>query len=96
MTIHVNIGEAKTRLSELLAAAARGEEVIVNKAGVPFATLVPTPEAMAIARDSRAAKRRAAFGCLAKKYKDHPSEAFDVPVSMTDEDFDARIARKLG
>jgi antitoxin (DNA-binding transcriptional repressor) of toxin-antitoxin stability system len=28
MTIHVNIGEAKTRLSELLAAAARGEEVI--------------------------------------------------------------------
>ncbi|MCC6942149.1 type II toxin-antitoxin system Phd/YefM family antitoxin [Novosphingobium sp.] len=96
MTIHVNIGEAKTRLSELLAAAARGEEVIVNKAGVPFATLVPTPEAMAIARDSRAAKRRAAFGCLAEKYKDHPPEAFDVPVSMTDEDFDARIARKLG
>lgn len=96
MTIHVNIGEAKTRLSELLAAAARGEEVIVNKAGVPFATLVPTPEAMAIARDLRAAKRRAAFGCLAEKYKDHPPEAFDVPVSMTDEDFDARIARKLG
>jgi prevent-host-death family protein len=96
MTIHVNIGEAKTRLSELLAAAARGEEVIVNKAGVPFATLVPTPEAIAIARDSRAAKRRAAFGCLAEKYKDHPPEAFDVPVSMTDEDFDARIARKLG
>jgi hypothetical protein len=51
---------------------------------------------MAIARDSRAAKRRAAFGCLAEKYKDHPPEAFDVPVSMTDEDFDARIARKLG
>lgn len=96
MTIHVNIGEAKTRLSELLAAAARGEEVIVNKAGVPFATLVPTPEAMAIARDSRAAHRRAAFGCLAEKYKDHPPEAFDVPVSMTNSDFHARIARKLG
>ncbi|KPF90615.1 hypothetical protein IP81_14785 [Novosphingobium sp. AAP83] len=95
MTIHVNIGEAKTRLSELLAAAARGEEVIVNKAGVPFATLVPTPEAMAMARDSRAAKRRAAFGCLAEKYKDHPPEAFDVPLSMTNEDYQARIARKL-
>lgn len=68
------------------------EEVIVNKAGVPFATLVPTSEAMAIARDSRAAKRRAAFGCLAEKYKDHPPEAFDVPLSMTDLNFDARGA----
>lgn len=95
MTIHVNIGEAKTRLSELLAAAARGEEVIVNKAGVPFVTLVPTPEAMAIARETRAAKRQAAFGCLAEKYKDYPAEAFDIPLSMTDADYDARIARKL-
>lgn len=95
MTIHVNIGEAKTRLSELLAAAACGEEVIVNKAGVPFATLVPTPEATAIARETRAAKRQAALGCLAEKYKDYPAEAFDIPLSMTDADYDARIARKL-
>lgn len=43
MTIHLNIGEAKTRLSELLAAAVRGEEVVVDKAGVPYATLVPRP-----------------------------------------------------
>lgn len=96
MTIHVNIGEAKTRLSELLAAAARGEEVVVNKAGVPFATLVPTAEALAIVRQSRAAKRLAAFGCLADKYKDHPREAFDVPRSMTDAEYEARIERKLG
>lgn len=79
MAIHVNIGEAKTRLSELLTAAARCEEVVVNKAGVPLATLVPTPEAIAIAREARAAKRLAAFGCLADKYRDQPTSAFDTP-----------------
>jgi antitoxin (DNA-binding transcriptional repressor) of toxin-antitoxin stability system len=61
MTIHVNIGEAKTRLSELLAAALRGEEVVLQRAGVPMATLVPKPEAMAIEREARAAKRKAAI-----------------------------------
>lgn len=95
MTIHVNIGEAKTRLSELLAAAARGEEVVVNKAGVPFATLVPTPEALAIARAARAAKRQSAFGCLAAKYKNQPHSAFDIPPAMTDEDYQARNERKF-
>jgi prevent-host-death family protein len=82
MTIHVNIGEAKTRLSELLAAAARGEEVVVNKAGVPFATLVPTPEALAVEREARAAKRKAAFGCLSAKYNGHRSKAFDCDINL--------------
>jgi prevent-host-death family protein len=96
MTIHVNIGEAKTRLSELLAAAARGQEVVVDKAGVPYATLVPRPEAVALEREARAAKRKAAFGCLADKYKDYPPEAFDVPPAMTDEEYEERIKRKFG
>ena len=96
MTIHVNVGEAKTRLSELLAAAVRGEEVVVNKAGVPFATIVPRPEALALEREMRAAKRKAAFGCLAEKYKDFPPEAFDISPSLTDEDYDERIKRKFG
>jgi prevent-host-death family protein len=95
MTIHVNVGEAKTRLSELLAAAARGEEVIVQKAGVPFATIVPRPEALAIEREARAAKRKAAFGCLAEKYANYPPEAFDIPPSMTDEEYEERIKRKF-
>ena len=47
MTIHVNIGEAKTRFSELCAAALRGEEVIVQNAGVPKLRLVALPEAAA-------------------------------------------------
>ena len=96
MTIHVNIGEAKTRFSELLAAAARGEEVVVNKAGVPFATIVPRPEAMAIEREARAAKRKAAIGFLAEKYAHLPPEAFNIPPSMTDEEYEERIKRKFG
>jgi prevent-host-death family protein len=45
MTIHVNIGEAKMRFSELCAAALRGEEVIVQNAGVPKLRLVPLEDA---------------------------------------------------
>ena len=36
-----NIYEAKTRLSHLVDRAAKGEEVIIAKAGVPLAKLVP-------------------------------------------------------
>lgn len=97
MTIHVNIGEAKTRLSELLAAAARGEEVVVNKAGVPYATLVPRPEAQAVEREALAAKRKAAFGFLADKYRHlHGTDALDVPPPMSDEEYEERIRRKFG
>lgn len=37
----VNIHEAKTHLSRLLVRAARGEEIIIAKAGKPIAKLVP-------------------------------------------------------
>ena len=37
----VNVHEAKTKLSELLERAHRGEEIIVAKAGKPYARLVP-------------------------------------------------------
>ena len=37
----VNIHEAKTHLSRLLARAHAGEEVIISKAGVPYAKLSP-------------------------------------------------------
>jgi prevent-host-death family protein len=36
----VNVQEAKTRLSELLARVERGEEVVIARAGVPVARLV--------------------------------------------------------
>ena len=37
----VNVAEAKAKLSELLEAALRGEEVIIAKRGKPLARLVP-------------------------------------------------------
>lgn len=62
MTIHVNIGEAKTRLSELVAAAIRGEEVVLDKAGAPQVRLVPLESAAAAERQRIAGKRAAAIG----------------------------------
>jgi prevent-host-death family protein len=41
MTVNVNIHEAKTHLSRLLEQVARGERVIISKAGQPVADLVP-------------------------------------------------------
>jgi len=37
----VNIHEAKTNLSRLLARAHAGEEIIISKAGTPYARLIP-------------------------------------------------------
>lgn len=40
MAIQANVHEAKTRFSELLERAHNGEEVIIAKAGKPYARLV--------------------------------------------------------
>jgi prevent-host-death family protein len=44
MTIQANVHEAKTHFSELLERAHKGEEVIIAKAGKPYARLVPVVE----------------------------------------------------
>ena len=41
MSKRVNIHEAKTHLSRLLARVGNGEEVIISKAGKPIARIVP-------------------------------------------------------
>ena len=41
MTIQVNVAEAKAKLSELLARAEAGEEVIIARHGKPVVTLTP-------------------------------------------------------
>jgi prevent-host-death family protein len=41
MSKTLNIYEAKTHLSALVEAAARGEEIVIAKAGKPMAKLVP-------------------------------------------------------
>jgi prevent-host-death family protein len=70
MAIHVNIGEAKTRLSELVAASLRGEEVTIARAGVPAVRLVPdtTQAPDEAGRLSEIGRRRRAFR---GKYKGH-------------------------
>jgi antitoxin (DNA-binding transcriptional repressor) of toxin-antitoxin stability system len=75
MTIHVNIGEAKTRFSELCAAALRGEEVIVQNAGVPKLRLVALPEAVAVDRTARRARIDARLAAMDKIPKRR--DAFD-------------------
>lgn len=41
MTITVNVHEAKTQFSRLLEQAHAGQEIILSKAGKPYARMVP-------------------------------------------------------
>lgn len=41
MAIQVNVQEAKTRLSQILAQAENGEDVVIARDGTPIARLVP-------------------------------------------------------
>ncbi len=93
MTIHVNIGEAKTRLSKLIAAALRGEEIVVDKDGKPQVRLVPVQSASEEERRRIAAKRRAFFGSWADAFKGYDPE---IGPAMTDEEVEERWKRKFG
>ena len=44
MAMKVNIHEAKTHFSRILARVGNGEEVIISKSGKPIARLVPIAE----------------------------------------------------
>lgn len=56
MTIHVNIAEAKAKLSGLIAATLRGEEVVIDRDGKPQVRLTPVPEAQKLDREARRRK----------------------------------------
>lgn len=60
MSLQFNIGEAKDRLSELVAAAKRGEDVIIARAGQPEVRIVAINTNAA--KLELAAKRRAFIG----------------------------------
>jgi antitoxin (DNA-binding transcriptional repressor) of toxin-antitoxin stability system len=47
----VNIHEAKTRLSQLVADVENGEEVVIARAGKPVARLVREPEGQPVLRE---------------------------------------------
>jgi prevent-host-death family protein len=85
MGIQVNIGEAKTRLSELVAAAKRGEEVVIARAGQPEVRLVPIRPEEALA--ARRAEREKWFGRHRGKLPPDFGDSFLQP-TFTDEEMD--------
>lgn len=92
MTIHVNIGEAKARLSQLVEAALKGQDVILQKAGVPKLKLVPIEDAERAERQAVARRRMANIGKHRDKYRDID---LTVPPSLTDAEIEARYKRKF-
>lgn len=92
MTIHVNIGEAKTRLSELVAASLRGEEVVLARAGKPVARIVGLQAAVEeLAAAERAARKAAWEAWVGSKAGLLPPEACDLFLepTYTDEEMEA-------
>jgi prevent-host-death family protein len=91
MGIHVNIGEAKTRLSELVAATLRGEEVILSKAGKPVAKITALDDALADAKEreraERAAKMKAWMGSGKGLFGPNAGDLFLEP-EYTDQEID--------
>ncbi len=67
--MQVNIYEAKTRLSELVEQASRGETVVIAKAGTPMAKLVPL---------SHGPKRQIKYGLM--KGEIEIADDFDAPL----------------
>lgn len=67
---YVNMHEAKTQLSRLVARVERGERVVIARDGVPVAVLSPPP---------RTSRRRAPDPLL-----DVDAYAWDGPVGATD------------
>ena len=91
MGIHVNIGEAKNRLSELVAASLRGEEVILSKAGKPVARITALDGALADAKAQeiaeRAAKMKAFIGSGKGKLGPNATKLICEP-EYTDDEID--------
>lgn len=83
MGIQLNIGQAKDRFSELVAAAERGEEVVIARAGKPVANLVGRSEA----RDVIAERRKRWMGSFAGKMPADAGDLFLEP-TFTDEEME--------
>ena len=67
--MQVNIYEAKTRLSELVEQAGRGETIIIAKSGTPIAKLVPLTDQP---------KQKIKFGSMKGEFVE--SDDFDDPL----------------
>jgi prevent-host-death family protein len=78
----VAIYEAKTHLSELLAAVELGEEVTITRRGTPIARLVAArlPESHA----DEIARRRALIARIKKNRDAAPVDGFDLQAAIED------------
>lgn len=75
MTVHFNIGAAKAQLSKLIAAALRGEEVVIDKDGVPQVRLTPVESPASMTREERERKLDEILARIDKlPIKDGPSD----------------------
>ena len=86
MATHVNIGKAKTRLSELVAAAVRGEEIVLDKAGTPQVRLVPVSDALTEDAIRIAREREAAIGMYDGDAEDPQLSLRNLKSDRTDPD----------
>jgi prevent-host-death family protein len=94
MTIHVNIAEAKARLSALVEAALDGEDVILQKSGVPKARIVPIEEADQARRAEIARRRVANIGKFREQYKGYDLSIEALKADRGDPE--ERFRRKFG
>lgn len=72
--VEVNVAQAKPRLSELIAAAERGDDVVIARAGRPAVRLVAVP----------AATRGVDFAIWRGRV--HIADDFDAPLPGVEED----------
>lgn len=86
MAMQLNMGEAKDRLSQLVAAARRGEDVVIALAGRPQVKLVPVEGIQEFEREAEIARRMSAFGMFKDKYNVEAVER--ATASMSDEDLE--------
>ena len=68
MTRHFNVGEAKAKLSQLIAAVRRGEDVVIDHDGKPQVRLVLVEAAEQAERERLITKRRAFIGRFAHAF----------------------------
>lgn len=78
----VNIHEAKTHLSRLLARVVAGEEITIARAGKPIARLVPVPPE----REDRIPGRYAGEGWISEDFNDPLPEELQRLFEGRDED----------
>ena len=92
MGMQFNIGEAKNRLSQLVAAARRGEDVVIALAGQPQVKLVPVEGVQELEREAEIARRMSAFGMFKDSYNADAVELAMAP--MSDEELEEWYGNK--